>query len=481
MTSSRRRPPRSPIPTSARAPTTTRAASTRSHRHAGQRAAVRRSGAHRGGHDPARLPGDSALHAKGARAFFGFGSSPDFKDASKVIAAVDQGGLGLPDRDYYLKDDATRRSCARSTWRTCSEDARSWRARRRPRRRAGAQAVLQIETALAKAALDRVARREPDEHLPQDGARRSPRADAHLRLAVYLSALQTPAFDDMNVAQPEFIKAVDEILTKTPLADLRAYLRWHLLSASAAFLPKAFVDENFAFYAQALTGAKELRPRWKRCVRRHRRRPRRAARPGVRRAHFGPDGKARTLDMVARDRGGDGPATSAIDLDDAGHEEGGARQAARGRQQDRLSRQVARLLRARASSAATRSATRSAPTRSSTQRQLAKIGKPVDRTEWDMTPPTVNAYYDPLENKIVFPAGILQPPFFDRRGGRRGELRRHRRGRRPRADARLRRRGPPVRREGNLRDWWTPADAKAFEERAACVVDQYGGYTPSRT
>ncbi|MEN3338870.1 MAG: putative endopeptidase [Acidobacteriota bacterium] len=416
----------------------------------------------------------AALHRKGVAALFRFGSTPDFKDASSVIAGADQGGLGLPDRDYYVKDDANTQKLraeytahvdrmlrlAGEAATTADEDA---------------QAVMRIETALARAALDRVSRRSPAKvyhKMPLDEVRA---LMPSFNWTTYLRGVQAGSVDVVNVSEPDFMRAVNQVLASTPLPDLRTYLRWHLLNASAEFLPAPFVDENFAF-RRTLTGAKEQRPRWKRCV---------DYTDGdlgevvgkayVARA-FGPEGKERTVRMVEAIERAMGRDITSIDwMSDATRKQAAVKLAAVankiGYPEKWRDYSALRIVRGDALGNSQRA------NEFEFARQLGKIGKPVDKTEWQMTPPTVNAYYNPLENNINFPAGILQPPFFNNAAddavnfGAAGAVVGHE------LSHGFDDQGRQFDAQGNLRDWWTPADAKAFEDRAACLANQYSGYT----
>jgi endothelin-converting enzyme/putative endopeptidase len=415
------------------------------------------------------------LHTLGFGPFFGFGAAPDFKDATQYIATFGQGGLGLPDRDYYVKDDANSVKLREQYLQHVSKMFQL--AGETPERAAAAaKTVMQIETALAQKALDRVAARNPTNlyhKMPLDEARKlAPSFD----LAAYLKAAEAPPVQSANITEPEFMKEFDRIISTTPIDDLKTYVRWHVLHGQTSYMPKAFDEETFAFYGTLLTGAKEQRPRWKRCVD--------ATNADLGEAlgkvyvdrTFGPEGKARTLKMVQA-------IESALDSDikEITWMSDETKQAAAvklravankigypDRWRDYSSLQI---VRGDALGNSLRSNT------FAYRRQLAKIGRPVDKTEWLMTPPTVNAYYNPFENNINFPAGILQPPFFIKAAddavnfGAAGAVVGHElthgfddQGRRFDAG-------------GNLRDWWTPADGKAFEERATCVADQYSGYT----
>ena len=423
----------------------------------------------------ARLaPVISALHAKGVPVFFRFGSAPDFKDASQVIAAADQGGLGLPDRDYYLKDDEHSKKL-RGEYVTHVQRMLRLSGLSALASTAGAQAVMRIETAMAKPALDRVSRREPVKVYHKMALGDVRELTPIFDWMAYLRGLQAPGFNDMNVAEPEFMKEVNEILTKTPLRDLRAYMRWHLLNASAEFLPKPFVDENFAF-TRILTGAKQLRPRWKRCVQyTDSDLGEVVGKVFVQRA-FGADAKARTLDMVhAIEQAMDQDLRSLTWMSAETKTQAFVKLRAVankiGYPDKWRDYSALRIVRGDAFGNSQRA------NAFELHRQLAKIGKPLDKTEWEMTPPTVNAYYNPQENNINFPAGILQPPFYNNAAddavnfGAVGAVVGHE------LTHGFDDEGRQFDEQGNLRDWWTATDAKAFDERAACIVNQYGGYT----
>jgi putative endopeptidase len=415
------------------------------------------------------------LHTLGFGAFFGFGAAPDFKDATQYIATFGQGGLSLPDRDYYLKEDANSVQLRDQYVQHVSRmlqlagDAPDLAT-------ASAKTILQIETALAKNALDRVAARNPMNlyhKMPLDEARKLvPSFD----LVAYMKGAEAPAVETTNITEPEFFKGLNSVVASTPIDDLKTYLRWHVLHGQTPYIPKAFDEETFNFYNKALTGAKEQRPRWKRCTDATNADLGEAVGKAYVEKTFGAEGKERTLKMVQA-------IEAALDAD--------IKEISW--MSEETKKQAVVKLRAVANKVGYPDRWRDYSTlqivrgdalgnslRSNTfayRRQLAKIGKPVDKTEWLMTPPTVNAYYNPFENNINFPAGILQPPFFIKSGdeavnfGAAGAVVGHElthgfddQGRR--FDA-----------QGNLRDWWTPADGKAFEERATCIADQYSGYT----
>jgi putative endopeptidase len=416
----------------------------------------------------------AALHRKGVGALFGFGSTPDFKDASTVIAGTTQGGMGLPDRDYYLREDATSQKLRLEYTAHVGRMLRL--AGDAPAQAdAGAQGVMRVETALAKAALDRVSRRTPANvyhKMPLEELRAvTPAFD----WTTYLREVQAPAIAVLNVSEPEFMRAVNQIVSSTPLPDLQTYLRWHLLNGNAEFLPAPFIEENFAF-TRTLTGAKEQRPRWKRCVDYTNGDLGEVVGKAYIAQAFGSEGKARTLEMVQAIEQAMGRDINGVAwMSDATRKQATEKLKAVankiGYPDKWRDYSALRIARGDALGNSQRANT------FEFARQLGKIGKPVDKTEWLMTPPTVNAYYHPLENNINFPAGILQPPFFNKAAddavnfGAAGAVVGHE------LTHGFDDQGRQFDATGNLRDWWTPADGKAFDERAACIAGQYSGFT----
>jgi endothelin-converting enzyme/putative endopeptidase len=404
---------------------------------------------------------------------FSFGSNQDFGDAEQVIAFADAGGLGLPDRDYYTARDARskqlRTAYAAHVARMLQlggDDAAV--------ARAGADRILRLETALAKAQLTRVERRDPRKlHHAMDLAglqALTPRFD----WAAYLAALGAPV-GRLNVSEPAFYREVDRQLRTVPLADLRTYLRWQTLHAAARYLSAPFVEADFAFYGKTLHGVPALRPRWKRCVTLVDAQLGEAlGKEFVARA-FSPELKERTLRMTRLvQRAMEGELAS---LDWMGPE-------TKRRAAEKLRTMVNKIgyperWRDYSSVEVRRDDHLGNVVRTNrfeVRRQLAKIGKPLDRGEWQMTPPTVNAYYNAQMNDMNFPAGILQPPLYDPRlddapaYGNTGATIGHE------LTHGFDDEGRQYDAKGNLTDWWTPADAKAFEERTRCIVEQYGRY-----
>ena len=407
--------------------------------------------------------------------FFNIDSTPDPKNAGMMIASVDQGGLGLPDRDYYLKDDPKSVEL-RAKYVQHVQKMFVLLGYAPEQAAAAAKAVLRVETDLAKASLDRVARRDPNNIYHQltvkELAALSPAFDWNR----YFAALPAAKFTGLNVGVPAFFQGMNQAIVSSSMDDIKTYLTWHLVHESAGMLPDAFVNENFDFFGRTLTGAKELQPRWKRCVRFTDAALGEALGKVYVDQNFGEEGKQRTLALVhALEQSLDRDIKDLPWMTEATKKQALIKLQAvqnkigypdKWRDYSQLSivrgDALGNFLRAN---------------EFESRRQLAKIGQPVDKNEWGMTPPTVNAYYDPQENNINFPAGILQPPFFDRKGddavnyGGIGVVIGHE------LTHGFDDEGRKFDAQGNLRDWWTEQDAKAFEERARCLVDEYSGFT----
>ena len=416
----------------------------------------------------------AALHRQGAFALFHIEAQQDFKDASQMIGGVDQGGMGLPDRDYYLKDDA---KLAETRARYVEHVGRMLALLGEPQKKAEAQAkaVMGIETALARVSMSRTERRDPYKiYHPMDRAgleKKAPR----FGWTAYFTALGHKDVQALNVVAPDFFAGLSDLLGKARVEDLRAYLRWQLLSDAAPTLGKKFVDEDFRFKGQTLSGAKELLPRWKRCVAATDGALGEAvARPFVRRA-FGGESKERSLAMIRGIEAAFAQNLQALPwMDDA-------TRAAAAEKMGRIVNKIGYPDRWRDYGALEvdrasfyRNAARAAAF--DLDRDLRKIGQPLDRGEWLMSPPTVNAYYNPSMNEMVFPAGILQPPFYSRdlsaavNFGAIGMVMGHE------LTHGFDDEGRQFDGAGNLRDWWSKDVGKAFTDRADCVAKQYEGY-----
>jgi endothelin-converting enzyme/putative endopeptidase len=415
------------------------------------------------------------LHTIGAGAFFSFGAESDFKNASMIMAIVDQGGLGLPDRDYYFRDDPKSVELRKQY---IEHVARMYGLLGPGLGDAAAAAaiVMRIETALAKDAFDAVKRRDPAAVYHKMSRAEAQALTPSFDWTQYLKGVGAPPLDAINVTEPDFFKAFDAVVKATPVNDLRTYLRWQLVHASATVLSAPFVNENFRFYGTTLTGAQELRPRWKRCVQYTDGDLGEALGQAFVRETFPPRAKEDTLKMVReletsleRDiqtldwMSETTKQAAVVKLHAIANKIGypdkwrdyGALKIVRG---DALGNsQRANIF--------------------EFHRQMNRIGKPLDKGQWEMTPPTVNAYYHPLQNNINFPAGILQPPFFVTGAdpainyGAAGAIIGHE------LTHGFDDEGRQFDAQGNLKDWWTPADSKAFDERAACVADEYSGFT----
>jgi len=415
------------------------------------------------------------LHAIAVTAFFRFGAQTDLRDATQMIADVDQGGLGLPDREYYLKTDAPSAEL-RAKYLAHIDRMLTLGGSAPAKAAADAQAILTLETALAEAALDRVKRREPANLQHRMSLADLQALTPTFNWPQYLTAAGAPAFQSMNVSVPAFLQTVEKLIASTPLPTMRAYLQWQTLNASADLLPTAFVDADFDFFSRTLAGQQAQQPRWRRCVAQTDERLGEALGKAFVNEMFSPRAKSDALEMVQ-----DIKAAMRQDIDGAPWMSGETKKAA----MVKLNAVVDRIgypdtWRDYSSVRITRDdalGDRQRAIQFNRQRTLQKIGRPVDRTEWAMTPPTVNAYYNPPQNNINFPAGILQPPFYraDRDAavnyGAAGAVIGHE------LTHGFDDQGRHFDGQGNLRDWWTAADGKAFEERASCVADQYSAYS----
>jgi putative endopeptidase len=406
---------------------------------------------------------------------FRFDSTQDFRDATQVIAEADQGGLGLPDRDYYVKDDAKSVEL-RNAYLAHVQKMFELLGDQPGLASEEAQTVMRIETALAKGSMTRVERRDPKNLDHKMTAGELEKITPDFQWQVYFTKVGLPSLSSLNVASPGFFKALNEELNKESLADWKIYLRWHLVHADAPFLSAAFLNENFDFYGKTLQGRKELRPRWKRCTDEVDGDLGEALGQVYVEKYFSPEAKQQALKMVKE-------IESAMqqDIDSLSWMSATTKQQALIKLHGMANkigypdkwRDYSKLEIVRGDELGNVERSR----KFEFERQLAKIGKPLDRGEWDMTPPTVNAYYNPQMNDINFPAGVLQPPAFDPTsdaapnygdtGGTIGHELTHG----------FDDEGRQFDAQGNLRDWWTEDDGKEFVKRASCISDQYSSYT----
>ncbi len=420
---------------------------------------------------PAVLAG---LHKGGVNAFFQFDGEPDFKDSKVNIATAGQGGLSLPDRDYYFKDDAKsvelRQKLEKHMARMFELSGES-----ATQAAADAKTVMKLETDLAKVSLDRTEQRDPTKIYHKMTVADLQKSTPAFTWSQYFAAIHPPAFDSLNVAVPEFMKGMDKVISTNDLESVKTYLRWQTLRSSAPVLPKAFVEENFDFYGRTLRGAKELRPRWKRCVQYTDNDLGEALGQAYVAQAFPPEAKARTLKMVHELEAALKQDITELSWMTPDTKKQALEKLARidnkiGYPNDWRDYSSLNVVRGDALGNSVRA------NQFEFNRQLKKIGQPVDRNEWEMSPPTVNAYYNPLENNVNFPAGILQPPFYDQNAddavnfGAIGVVIGHE------LTHGFDDEGSQFDADGNLRDWWTPKDKEQFNALEKCFIDEYDSF-----
>jgi len=410
-------------------------------------------------------------------AMLGFGSLQDFDDASKVVAGIDQGGLGLPGRDFYLKDDDKSKDI-RGKYEAHIGKMLQLAGEGQSQASTDAKTILGMETAMAKAQMDNIARRDPKNLNNKMSLKEVEALTPSFQWEEYIAEVKAPPSQPHYiVTSPQFFRGLEQTIQQHPVDDWKVYLRWHLIHGSAPYLSKAFVDENWQFYAHTLYGAEQQLPRWRRCVRAADRDLGEALGQAYVAAAFPPESKQRTVALVHDVEGG-----LSQDIDSLEWMQPATKQQAQvklkaiedkvgypDRWRDYSSVQIARGSYLNNVGAATTF---------EFHRQLNKIGKPVDRSEWGMTPPTINAYYDPQLNTINFPAGILQPPYFENsmddavNFGAIGAVIGHE------ITHGFDDQGRKFDAKGNLRDWWTEADGKAYEQRGECIASEYTQEVP---
>ena len=414
------------------------------------------------------------LQMQGVSVPFGYGPTQDPDDSDKMIVGLDQAGLGLPDRDYYTKDDAksqeTRERYLQHVQKMFELMGDSPEVAKK-----NAATVMRMETSLAKASLTRVERRDPYKQKHKMTVPDLYKIAPDFDWKAFFTASGVPKFEILNVSWPDFLADVNAQLKSASMQDWKTYLRWHVAHSRAPFLSSAFVNANFDFYRKYLRGATELQPRWKRCVQYTDGDLGEALGQVYVRKTFGPELKASTVEMTQQ-------------IEDA--------MAVRIQQLDWMSPTTKQQALVKLKAIRNKvgypdkwrdySSVKIVPDdfhgndiradEFEMKRQLAKVGQPVDRSEWDMTPPTVNAYYNPQMNDINFPAGVLQPPLYDAKMdaapnyGNTGSTIGHE------LTHAFDDEGRQFDAKGNLKDWWTKEDADQFVKQANCVVDQYGRY-----
>jgi len=406
--------------------------------------------------------------------FFGSGTGQDAVDSSLMIVELGAGGLGLPDRDYYTKTDA-KSVKIREQYVAYIQQLLALTGESADQAKADADATLKIETALANASLTRVQRRDPHNTYHMQTVEELAKLAPSIDWPLYFKTQGAPGISRLNVSQPEFMKAVEAELTTEDVAALRGYLRFHLVTAAASNLAHPFEQASFDFYSKTLRGIPSMPPRWKTCTRAVDRSLGEALGQEFVSRTFSADTKAKTQLMTEQietamqheieNLDWMSPATKAEAL----------------RKLHAIRNKIGYPDKWRDYSALTvkpddyfGNVQRSYHFQDA--REWNKLGKPVDRDEWGMTPPTVNAYFNPQMNDINFPAGVLQPPLYDPKEddapnyGNTGATIGHE------LTHAFDDEGRQFDSKGNLRDWWTPEDAKGFEDRINCDRDQYAGY-----
>ena len=416
------------------------------------------------------------LHNEQVYVFFSFGPDADPKNASMYIGDVDQGGLGLPEKDFYLRTDA-RSEEVRKKYVTHIGKMFELIGISPQEASAKAGKVMAVETALAKASLDVTSRRNPQllvhEMTKTELAALSPQFSFNR----FFTQLSAPEFSKLNVAVPDFIKGFNALLQTQDLGDLKDYLVWQYVHASSRLLPKSFVNETFEFYGRTLAGTKELRPRWKRCVATVDDELGDALGQKFVEKTFGEEGKARTLALVKEIEN-----QMAIDINSLTWMSPETKKAALVKLQA-VTNKIGYPDKWRDYSTVTvvkddYFGNWYRANEFESKRQRDKIGKPVDKQEWLLSPPTVNAYYNPTENNINFPAGILQPPFYSNKAsdavnyGAVGVVVGHE------LTHGFDDEGRQFDAKGNLKDWWQKEDGEKFEKLADCFVNEYGSFSP---
>ncbi len=414
------------------------------------------------------------MHNAGIPALFGFGAGADAKNSSMNIANAGQGGLSLPNRDYYLNGDvksqearAKFREYVTNMFMLLGEDGNTARGH--------AQTVIQIQTQLAMASKAPVELRDPQKRYNKRTLAQLAEMTPNFSWTDYMAARNVPTVTEINVGQPDFFTAVNKMMADTSIGEWKTYLRWMTLNSSASRLSKAFVDENFNFFSKYLTGTKEQQPRWRRCI---------AATDGAVGEALGTEFVKKNFTPAAQKR-----VSELIDNLFAAYRD-------RIEQADWMAAETKEKALLKLNAYQRKIGFNTNPrgyaglkldrksffdnTRSVAQFELTRnikdVGEKVDKTRWGMTPPTVNAYYNPSYNEIVFPAGILQPPFFNADAddainyGAIGAVIGHE------ITHGFDDSGSQYDAEGNLKMWWTPEDRKKFDERASCVANQFNGY-----
>jgi putative endopeptidase len=414
------------------------------------------------------------LQRTGVNAVFGFGSEPDFKNSAQMIAAVGQGGLGLPDRDYYTREEDKDKKLrdaylqhVTNMFKLLGDDSATAAAE--------AKTVMSTETLLADASMHRVDLRDPDKVYHKMPVAKLHELAPNVSWDSFFQEVGAPAVTEINVGQPDFFRAVNAALTSVPLADWKIYMRWHLIHSVAPALSAKFVEENFDFYGRTLEGQKEMLPRWRRCVEATDRQLGEALGQVYVQRAFPPEAKGRALAMVKNLMAALHDDLSTLDWMGAATREQALKKLAAIQLKIGYPDKWRDYSRFRVDRGPYVENVRRGNDFENAY-DVGKIGKPMDRGEWNMTPPTVNAYYNPLRNEIVFPAGILQPPFYDPNRddainyGAIGAVIGHE------LTHGFDDQGSKFDAQGNLKNWWTDEDFKKFQARGDCIVKQFDSF-----
>ena len=409
--------------------------------------------------------------------FFGFTGQQDYDDASKVVAQIDQGGLSLPSRDYYINTDEKSVETLKK-YRAHVQKMFELAGEAQAQASEDAGTVIELETAMAKAQMDNVKRRDPKNINNRMSLAQVRELTPSIDWDAYLQAVKAPTSDHYIVTSPDFFRAEEKLLAEHPLEHWKTYMRWQAIHRAAFYLNKSMADENFDFFSRTLAGQEQPLPRWRRCTGTADRDLGEALGQAYVDRAFPPESRARTIEMVhAIERAMHDDIENVNWMTPATKEQAIVKLKGI---EDKIG--YPSHWRDYSSVKVTRDNYLGNVEQASSfelERWVAKIGKPVDRSEWTMTPPTINAYYDPQLNTINFPAGILQPPFFEKNMddsvnyGAIGMVIGHE------LTHGFDDQGRKFDAHGNLRDWWTADDGKQYDERGKCISDEYTQDVPA--